>query len=79
MKNYKRLFHFIKGRYPYFFLSIAMILLIQVLSFLSPLLVKTILDDYLLGIEYPWVEVKFEDAYTVNYQGRFFKQDRHVD
>lgn len=79
MNNYKRLFSYIKGRYPYFFLSLAMILVIQMLSFLSPLLVKTVLDDYLLGIEYPWVEVEAEDAYTVSYQDRYYKQNRFLD
>ena len=38
-----------------------MILFIQILGFLSPLIVKQILDEYILGIEYEWVEVAAED------------------
>lgn len=79
MNNYKRLFHFLKGRFRYLIISLIMILLIQCLNFLSPLIVKTLLDDYIMGIEYNWVEVKTEDDYTVNYLDRYFKQERYLD
>ena len=52
MKNYKRLFHFVKGRTPLLILSLSMILIVQILGFISPLLVKSILDDCIMGIEY---------------------------
>ncbi len=79
MKNYKRLFHFLKGRYHLLIISLIMILIVQVLGFISPLIVKTILDDCILGIEYSWVEVEEEDKYTVSYQDHFYKQERHID
>lgn len=79
MNNYKRLFHFLKGRFRYLIISLIMILIIQCLNFVSPLIVKTLLDDYLMGIEYNWVEVESEDDYTVNYLNRIFKQERYLD
>lgn len=78
MTNLKRVFKYVKGRYRFFFLSIFMIIIIQVLGFITPLLVKTILDDYLLGVEYDWVEVTEDGSKTVNYQDRYFKQVRYL-
>ena len=79
MKNYKRLLSFLKGRFHFFYISLIMILIVQSLNFLSPLLVKALLDDYIMGIEYDWVEVKNEDDKTVNYLSRYFKQVRYLD
>lgn len=79
MSNYKRLFHFLKGRFRFLIVSLIMIFVIQCLNFVSPLIVKTLLDDYIMGIEYDWVEVLEEDKYTVNYLNRIFKQTRYID
>ena len=64
MNNYKRLLHFLKGKFRYLIISLIMILIIQCLNFISPLIVKTLLDDYIMGIEYNWVEVETKDDYT---------------
>ena len=79
MNNYKRMLHFLKGRFRYLIVSLIMIFIIQSLNFISPLIVKTLLDDYIMGIEYNWVEVNEEDDYTVNYINRIFKQERYID
>lgn len=79
MKNYKRLFHFLKGRLKFFYISLIMILIVQSLNFISPLLVKSLLDDYIMGLSYDWVEVKEADDKTVTYNNRFFKQERYLD
>lgn len=79
MKNFRRVFKYIKGRYHLFVITILMIVIVQVLNFLSPMIVKTILDDYILGIEYEWVEVDFEGEKTVKYQDRYFIQTRFLD
>ena len=50
-------------------------LVVQALGLLAPLIVKTILDDYLIGIQRPWYEVLAENDKTVSYQGRFFTQE----
>ena len=79
MNNYKRLLHFLKGKFRYLIVSLIMILIIQCLNFISPLIVKTLLDDYIMGLEYDWVEVETEDKYTVSYLNRVFKQERYID
>jgi ATP-binding cassette subfamily B protein len=49
-------------------------LVIQVLGLLAPLLIKSIMDDYLIGIERPWYQTN-EVSEAVEYQGRYFQQD----
>ncbi|MDD3171295.1 MAG: ATP-binding cassette domain-containing protein [Bacilli bacterium] len=79
MKNLKRTFRYLKGYKKYFFISVIMIIIVQVLGFLSPLIVKSILDDYILGIEYDWVEVAKADDKTVTYNDKNYKQERFLD
>lgn len=79
MRNYKRLFKILKGNYRYLVFSLILILLIQSLNFVQPLLVKGILDDCILGIEYEWVEVDTEDQYTVSYNNKIYKQKRYLN
>jgi ATP-binding cassette subfamily B protein len=50
-------------------------LVIQVLGLLAPLLIKSIMDDYLIGIERPWYQTN-EVSEAVEYQGRYFQQDQ---
>ena len=68
MKNLKRTFKFTKGNIRFVVVSVLMIILVQVLNFLSPLIVKVILDDCIMGIEYNWVEVNKKTDYKVCYQ-----------
>ena len=79
MKNYKRLFKFLKGKMHWFCLSLLMIIIIQILNFVTPLIVKVVLDDCLLGIEYEWVEVATNDDKTVLYKDKFYKQTRYLN
>ncbi len=79
MTNYKRLFKFIKGKKRYLVISLIMIIIVQTLNFLSPLIVKTILDDCIMGIEYDWKKVSTLDEQTVTYNGQNYKQTRHLD
>lgn len=53
-------------------------LIVQALGLLAPLIVKSILDDYLVGIERPWYEVAEEDK-QVTYNQRYFSQDVESD
>ena len=78
-RNLKRLFRILKGHYHLLVLSIILIIIIQGLNFVSPLIVKKILDDCILGIEYSWVEVTDSDEYTVSYNNKFYKQKRNLD
>ena len=55
-------------------LTIAAMFIVQLLGLAAPLLVKSIMDDYLIGIERPWYETT-EVNRQVEYQGRYFQQD----
>lgn len=79
MTNYKRLFKFIKGKKRYLVISLIMIIIVQVANFISPLLVKTVLDDCIMGIEYDWKEVLEDSDKAVHYNGHYYKQERHLD
>lgn len=78
MNNIKRLIKLIKGRYRYLIMSIVLILLLQSLELISPILVKNVLDEGLSGVEYPWAEVETADEKTVSFEGRIYKQKRHI-
>ena len=61
---------------PYKFLlsaTLLAMLVVQVLGLVSPLIIKSIMDDYLIGIERPWYETT-ETVDSVEYKGRFFQQ-----
>lgn len=78
MKNIKRLFRFAKKHLHLTFISIFMIIIVQILGFLSPLLVKQVLDDCLMGIEYDWVQVETNGVKVVTYHNNYYKQTRDL-
>jgi len=53
-------------------------LMVQVLGLVAPLIVKSILDDYLVGIERPWYEVDAGNK-EVTYQNRYYSQSHPSD
>lgn len=79
MRSLKRLFRFVKGQYHLFFLSIIVVLIIQILGFITPLMVKSILDDHILGIEYEWVEIESKSDKAVFFQNHYYKQKRYLN
>jgi ATP-binding cassette subfamily B protein len=56
-----------------------MLILNQVLSFVSPLIVKEILDEHIIGIEKTWYEVKSPDSKSAYFNGKYYKQERNFD
>ena len=79
MKNYKRLFKLIKCKLHWFIISLFMIIITQLLAFITPLLVKVVLDDCIMGIEYEWNQVVELDNSAVSYNGNYYKQTRYLD
>jgi len=75
MKTMKKVWRYISKYKKLLFISLSAMLVVQALGLLAPLIVKTILDDYLIGIQRPWYEVLSEDEKTVSYQGRYFTQE----
>lgn len=78
MKTMKKVWRYIAKYKKLLFISLSAMLVVQALGLLAPLIVKSILDDYLVGIERPWYEVS-EGEHEVTYQGRYFSQDKVND
>jgi ATP-binding cassette subfamily B protein len=57
--------------------SFALLLAIGI-ELLVPLCFKTIIDDYLVGIEQPWYEVDDTAGTTVQYNGHYYAQERNI-
>ena len=73
-KTIKKVFRYILPYKGLLTITISAMLVIQVLGLVAPLLVKSIMDDYLIGIERPWYQTN-EVVDAVEYQGRYFQQD----
>lgn len=79
MKYFKRVYRYVKDYKKYFIISLVMIFIVQILGFLSPLIVKAVLDDYILGIEYEWKEIAVDSEKAVVYNGKYYKQVRYLE
>jgi ATP-binding cassette subfamily B protein len=60
-------------------ISLVSMIIIQALGLVAPLIIKSILDNYLVGIEKPWYEVSESTTNTVEYDNRLFTQDEVND
>ena len=74
MKTMKKVWRYIAKYKKLLTITLIAMLIVQALGLLAPLIVKSILDDYLVGIERPWYEVSKEEQ-QVTYSGRYFSQD----
>ena len=74
MKTMKKVWRYISNYKKLLTITLFCMIIVQVLGLLAPLIVKSILDDYLVGIEKPWYEV-VEDQKQVTYQGKYYSQD----
>lgn len=75
MKTMKKVWRYISNYKKLLTISIVSMLIIQALGLLSPLIVKAILDDTLIGIEDPWYETTTASDDTVTVWDRHFTQD----
>ena len=75
MKTMKKVWRYISKYKKLLTITILSMLVIQALGLLAPLIVKSILDNYLVGIENPWYEVSGSSENTVEYDNRYFSQE----
>lgn len=73
MKTMSKVWRYVAKYKKLLTISIIAMLIVQFLGLVAPLLVKSILDDYLVGIERPWY--LSETASGVSYQGSYYQQD----
>lgn len=74
MKAMKKVWRYIAKYKKLLFISIVAMLIVQGLGLIAPILVKTLLDDYLVGIERPWYAGE-DGEKAVAYDGRYFSQE----
>lgn len=80
MNVYKRVWQYVKKYKKLLAICLSSMLVCQALLLVSPLIVKEILDNHLVGVENPWYEVtKNDDKHTITFQGRHFKQEKYFD
>lgn len=74
LKTLKKLWRYIRKYKALFIASIVLMLLVQFLALVQPLIVKEIMDNYLVGIENPWYETT-DTKDSVHYNGKYYVQD----
>lgn len=79
MKTMKKVWRYISKYKKLLTITFSAMVIIQLLGLIAPLLVKAILDNYLVGIENPWYEVSQSNEDTVNVFNRYFTQDEVSD
>lgn len=72
-KTIKKVWRYVMPYQGLLTITLLAMLVVQVLGLASPLIIKSIMDDYLIGIERPWYETT-ETVDSVNYDNRYFQQ-----
>ncbi|MDR0832032.1 MAG: ABC transporter ATP-binding protein, partial [Bacillales bacterium] len=75
MKTIKKVWRYVTKYKKLFWISFIAMLIVQALGLLAPLLVKSILDDQLLGIEKPWYETEVSNNKSVSFQNILYTQE----
>ncbi|HHT55447.1 MAG TPA: ABC transporter ATP-binding protein, partial [Acholeplasma sp.] len=72
-KTMKKVWRYIRKYKKLLVISITTMIIVQILNLASPLIVKSIMDDYLIGIENVWYETLEET--DVYYNNKYYTQD----
>lgn len=72
-KTMKKVWRYIRKYKKLLVISITAMIIVQILNLASPLIVKSIMDDYLIGIEDAWYETDTET--NVLYNNKYYTQD----
>lgn len=78
MKPYKRIWPYLKRHKKLMFTSIFFLVLNQLLAFAGPLIVRTLMDKYIMGIGATWYEIKEENKYTATFDDRYYILENHL-
>lgn len=75
----KKLWRYAKKYKKMIIISMTMIIIVQLMSLISPLIVKEILDNHLSGITETWYQVGETDDKTITYNNHYYKQEKNFD
>lgn len=74
----KRLFHYALLYKRTIFIALMMLTVAVAAELTGPFIAKKMIDDHMMGIESPWVEVTYKDDHTVVFKDRYFKRSKYV-
>jgi ATP-binding cassette, subfamily B, multidrug efflux pump len=74
-----RIWQYTKRYRKQMILSITALIFVVVLDLLIPFITKTLIDEYIVGIEQPWYEVERPVENSVTYNERHYIQERYMD
>jgi ATP-binding cassette subfamily B protein len=74
MRAMKKVWRYIAKYKKLLAITILAMIVVQILGLVAPLIVKSILDDYLVGIEKPWYEVTDVTSTSVFYNQKYYSQ-----
>ncbi|WP_100405829.1 ABC transporter ATP-binding protein [Bacillus solitudinis] len=77
-KTGKRLFRYASLYKRTILLALVMLTIAVAAELTGPFIAKKMIDDHLMGIENPWVEVQSDDERTVFYEGSYYKRLEHT-
>lgn len=76
-KTMKKVWRYIRKYKKLLAISISAMIIVQILNLASPLLVRAIMDNYLIGIENAWYESTVETE--VYYNNKYYTQEHEAD
>ncbi|MGL6119043.1 MAG: ABC transporter transmembrane domain-containing protein, partial [Fusobacteriaceae bacterium] len=74
----KKAWRYIKNYKKMITITIGAMFIVQFLGMLSPLIVKTLIDEQVLGVMKPYYKVENFDEKTVEYNGKFYRQEKNL-
>lgn len=79
MLSLKRTWFFMKPFKLSIFITVISLILLQIFSIFSPLVVRELIDNQILGIELPFYEVNHSGDKTVSLDGKYYSQERNFE
>jgi ATP-binding cassette, subfamily B, multidrug efflux pump len=74
-----RIWKYTKRYRKHMILSLTALIFVVILDLLIPFITKTLIDEYIVGIEQPWYEVKNPIENSVAYRENYYIQERYMD
>lgn len=74
----KKSWRYIKNYKGYIAITIVAMFIVQLLNMLSPLIIKTLIDDQIFSITKPFYKVDKPSENTVNYKDNYYSQEKNI-
>lgn len=74
----KKSWRYIKNYKGYIAITIVAMFIVQLLNMLSPLIIKTLIDDQVLSITKPFYKLETGNENSVSYKGNYYSQEKYI-